>query len=479
MARRLLSLLPHFLLLAACSSQPNGNTPDPTRDPLPDAGVSEPVPSPPHASPPVDEIRTDGMFVRAAHVLPGGGFLLVYERPIHTKERWGRPLRSLVWANNLGASRRQRLATDGRELIDVAVHPSGNATVLETSDEGYFLVRLDAHGTILDELRLVDDAILTDPPTITPSESRAPIEQVTHDAARVVADGEGVFLGTRTGRHSVVAYRVGFDQRLSVEARTLVVPPHAIVPTALNGGTYDTFGQLDAHYGVFVAVETGGSRMGFVGVGHARLEHGFMVKAHAKVFGEQLVTDVDWLDTYVTRVSATGERLGTSVVGTPHDEQLYALRATANAVYALGRSEPENTGGVGFDGFVARIDTAGVVATKTFDVDRGDIAFDLVVPDEGGLIIVGASGYSQNPAGASISEESHTFARWLRSDGRLDPLPMPDGPRHSEVRFIVEREGKLYAGGMLDGPGTHSADGDLALLRANAFFGEVSKPVER
>ena len=237
---------------------------------------------------------------------------------------------------------------------------------------------------------------------------------------------------------------------------TLVVPPHIIAPTALYGGSYDTFGQLDHHYGVFVAVDA--SRTGYVAVSHQRLENGAMVNAHAKTFGEDLVTDVDWLDAFVTRVDAAGMRLGTTVIGTPEDDQVYALRAGKNGAYAVGRTEHWNEQGTGFDAFVAHVDGAGKPTVRSFDVS------------DGSLVVVGTSGYSQNPHGASISEEGQSFARVLRPDGATATIDVPSGPRHNEARFAVaEPDGALVLGGMSDGPGTHSADGDPALLRASGW----------
>ncbi|HVJ93163.1 MAG TPA: hypothetical protein VM580_25355 [Labilithrix sp.] len=465
-------LLPFLTLFAACSSGSLDGTP--TAPP----GDGDVAPVPDAGTPDAPEIGVEGMFARGAHALPGGGLIVLYEKPVHTKERWGRPLRSVVWTDDFGRASARRDASVGRELLDAVVHPSGDITIVEASNEGYFLVRLDAHRSVRGETHLVDDEILTDPPALGPAESRSPIEEVTHDTARLAAVGEGVFLGTRTGRHSVIAYRIDFEgSAFGVRSRTLIVPAHGITPTAMYGGTYDTFGQLDAHYGVFVAVDS--SNMGWVGVGHARIELGAMVKAHAKVFGEALETDPDWLDAYVTRVSPDGKRLGTSVISTPNDEQLYGLRAIDDAVYALGRSEQWNAEGTGFDAMVARVDRHGAVALTTFDVDRGDIAFDVVAPKVGGLVVVGASGYSQNPAGASVSEESRTFARWFTGDGSTAMLDVPNGPRHNEVRFGIEHDGGLLVGGMLDGPGTHSADGDLSLLRARAFVTQARLPDSR
>jgi hypothetical protein len=67
----------------------------------------------------------------------------------------------------------------------------------------------------------------------------------------------------------------------------------------------------------------------------------------------------------------------------------------------------------------------------------------------------------------------------VRSDGTVVTVPLPSGPRHNEAHFIqLLPSGRLLVGGMLDGPGTHSADGDVSLLTANGFLTEVTLPAQ-
>ena len=76
----------------------------------------------------------------------------------------------------------------GRDLIDVAVHPSGELTVLEASSEGWLVTRLSRSRATLGTKQL-----------------HASIERVTHDSGRLVAADEGVFVGVRIEDHSVRA----------------------------------------------------------------------------------------------------------------------------------------------------------------------------------------------------------------------------------------------------------------------------------
>jgi hypothetical protein len=444
-SRRWLALL--SLQVACSGSAATAETVAPI--PAVDAGTDAVKTPPPEQDDPVPaapiQVRVDGWFVHSLHA-NGTDWVALLEAPVLLTDAWGHPSRLVRLYGPEGEPRWQRGPGAGRDLIDVAVHPSGELTVLEASSEGWLVTRLSRSGATLGTKQL-----------------HASIERVTHDSGRLVADGEGAFVGVRIEDHSVSAYRLKWDTTgFSVGPGTLVVPPHIMTPVGLHGGSYDTFGQLSAHYGVFVAVDDDG--VGYVGVGHQRLENGAMVKAHAKTFGETLATDPDWLDAFVTRVSPSGVRMGTTVVGTPNDEQLYALRAGKRGAYALGRSERWNAEGTGFDALVAHVDAAGVANVRTFDVAQGDIAFDVLEQTDGSLIVVGASGYRQNPNGASVSEEASAFARVLRPDGTTSPLNVPTGARHNQARCALPApNGRFMVGGMQDGPGTHSADGWFGL----------------
>jgi hypothetical protein len=453
-SRRWLALLS---LQVACSG-PAVTAETVAQVPADDAGakvVDKAPPTEPDApvtAAPID-VRIDGWFVHSMHA-NGADWVALLEAPVSLTEAWGHPRRVVTLYGAKGETRWQRGPSAGRELIDVAVHPSGELTVLEASNDGWHVMRLGRSGAPLGDKQI-----------------HSSIERVTHDSGRLVANGEGVFAGVRIEDHSVHAYRAAWDATgFTLGPATLIVPPHFMTPVGLHGGSYDTFGQLSAHYGVFVGVDDDG--VGYVGVSHQRLENGAMVRAHAKAFGEVLPTDPDWLDAFVTRVSPRGIRLGTTVVGTPNDEQLYALRAGKHGAYALGRSERWNAEGTGFDALVAHVDAAGTANVRTFDVALGDIAFDVLEQSDGSLIVVGASGYSQNPHGASVSEAANAFARVLRPDGTTRAISVPTSARHNQGRCVLPgQNGKFVLGGMLDGPGTHSADGDPSLLRAKGWFG--------
>jgi hypothetical protein len=444
--------------------------------PTSDAGDAE-IPSDVPPRPPLD-LRFPATSVRKALPLPDTTTLVLLDTPLNLNVDWGLPNRELRSVDAAGGVRWHVATTPDHELLDFAAHPSGDVTALFATKAGFRLLRLDgAAGAVRADFAIADDAVDTDPPKLPAGVTTGPIETSTHDAGAIGALGEDVIVGLRTRRHSVVAHRFAFaNDTFARRYRTLAVPATSIGAIGLTGGTYDTFGAVDSQFFVQLAVGPEGTT--YVGVRHPELLATRLAKAFTDVFGETLVTDPDAADSYIVRLAPDGTRLGTSVVGTERPDEIFGLRAVAGGVWALGRNELYNTQGTGFDAFVGHVDGAtGAATTRSIDVDRGDIAFDAAPLPGGELIVVGASGYAQNPMGASITEPSTAFARWLRADGSVVAVPMPTGPRHNEGRFILPlASGRLLVGGMLDGPGTHSADGNLSLLTAKGFLSEISLP---
>lgn len=422
------------------------------------------------------DLRYDWVFPRKVErARPGSGWLVLLERTQLLSEYWA-PGRELAWLDAAGQVVRAHGSTADSAVLDFAQHPSGELTVLVSTTEHYALRRFDERGNFLGETALEDPFIDQDPPALPPGTVTPAIEQGSRDAARLATLGEDVVVATRTGRHSVVAYRFGFEAGAFTQRwRALVVPGHSLYPVGLTGGSYDTFGQLEAQYVPHVAVSDSG--VVFLATQHPLAGGDSHIRAHAKVFGEQLVGDADHADLYVTRLSSTGARLGTSVVGTSEIDELYGLRAVGETAYLVGRTEHWNEQGTGFDALVGIVSaTDGSVTTRELDVELSDLAFDAYPLAGGGLLVAGVSGYAQNPHGASVTEASHAFVVRLGADGSRESVELPSSARHDEARAAMLLEGdRLLVAGMLGGPGTHSADGDQSLIRANGFLELLEK----
>jgi len=428
------------------------------------------------ATEPLDLTFADA-FVIKVQARSDRSLLVLLDKPLDLHVDSGSPQRKLLLLDAAGRQLELLAASSSsRFLLDFAVHDSGDVSVLYSTATEYSLERFDANGDSLGMSVLSDSEIDQDPPVWNGPPS-AGVEPFTFDTGRIAAFGEQLLVATRTGRHSVTARRFAFfddgaGAAFHVEWRTLVVPPFKIGAVGLAGGSYDTFSAVQAQVMLHLAVDQAG--IIYVAVQHPHLGGTNLVKAYAQVFAETLNGDADALDLYVTRIASDGKRIGTTVVGTAEDDQLFGLRGGQDSALVIGRKEYWNDQGTGFDALVARLDgKTGALQLRELNVERSDLAFDAVALAGGSWLVTGASDWQQNPHGASVSEESQAFLRRLDANGESSGIALANGPRHNEGRTLVPfGRGRWLLGGMSDGPGTHSGDGDPAKVRASGFLRE-------
>jgi hypothetical protein len=137
--------------------------------------------------------------------------------------------------------------------------------------------------------------------------------------------------------------------------------------------------------------------------------------------------------------------------------------------------------GGGWNAFTALVGHDGTPGPySVIDVDRGDVLFDVAPLPSGRYLALGTTGYTQNPSGASISEAAQPLLVLLDTDGSLaQNLGYTGGARHNQLNTIAPLKGGWLLGGMVNGPGTHSGDGDRALIVADGFLRQGSNlPVQ-
>jgi hypothetical protein len=295
-----------------------------------------------------------------------------------------------------------------------------------------------------------------------------------HDAARLAALGESLLLVLRTGRNAVVAYRLEPDNNGTYQQswRALVEPGASILGIGITSGTYDVFGQLQNHLRVFIDVDAaGGLAVGMV----QAPESNYTFRAHTDYFNEPIAASTGIL---LTRLATEdGRRLGSTAIDTHQLAELHGLRATPRGFALVGRVfSAKRTDGTGWDAFAASVARDGSLDTyHVVDVDRGDVLFDIAELSNGQYLALGTTGYVQNPEGASISESALPLLVLLGSDGSVvQQLSFPAGPRQNQLTTLARFGGNWLLGGMVNGPGTHSADADRSLLIADGFLRERS-----
>lgn len=361
-------------------------------------------------------------------------------------------------------------------LIDFALHPSGEMSAVLATQRELKLVRLDARARMLRETPIVDTAAKTDPyvnvgPGRDTHDDDSLLPTFTRDAVRIAANGENLVVGLRTGRHASVAYGYTNSAAGYTRAwRTLVEPGTQMGYTVPTSGSYDTFGQLNNHWEVQVAVDAQGQ----VGIGVVSNEiTGELLAAHAEHFKEPVTTKVGLL---VTRLSSTGQRLHTAVIDTKQVTQLHRLRAIRGNFVAVGRVRSEiRSDGTGWNAYIGMVNANGQVAGyQVLDFEQGDVLFDVAELPQNRYLVAGATAYNQNPSGASISESAAPLLAVLEADGRVrERVAVVKGPRHNQLRSLAAHGSYWLTGGMVNGPGTHSGDGNPALISAQGFLRDV------
>lgn len=447
------------LLLAACGG----------------GGGSGGGPAPPPPPPPV-ALATPGVAVvkASAH---GAGWVVLTERlgGLEPRTTPDRQLRVSVDGLTAGAP---ITAATGWSIIDMAVHPSGQLSVVLVGDRSLRLQRRQADGSLIGESDFTDalaasDPYLGDPIEIVDSQSLVP--RGTRDAVRVAPLGEDLILVLRTGRHAVVAHRLAplLGGQFSRVWRSLVEPGVSMGGRGLTSGSADPFRSLDNHWQLRLDVDPQQPRIAVaVNVDQTELAEG-----HAAYFNEPAVAGLGY-GMLATRLSVQGQRLGTVVVDTVKRSEVHALRWSGDTLLMAGRVLTERRAdGFGWDGFLARLPASGGGSVQVLDFDRGDVILDVAPLPDGRIQVAGASGYWQNPSGGSISEEAQPLLAVLpAAAGPAQRVPLSAGPRHNQVRTLVAWQGRWLVGGLENGPGTHSADADPALRAADGYLRERAAP---
>jgi len=415
-------------------------------------------------------------------VRTSGNEIVVLEERLNSIFEDG-PQRTLAILQSDGHTLQTYLPPSGWSVVDFALHPSGDISVILTTAKEVRIVRLDPKGSIRSDQPFLDSAAPTDPffnyaGGIKADDALQPA--LTHDAARLAPLGESLAVVLRTGRNAIVAYRLDPDASGAYQRswRTLVEPGSSILGIGITSGSYDVFGQLQNHVRIFVDVDADAPATLAVGVVNVPLSN-YTFRAHSEFFSDPIAVSKGVL---LTRFAVDdGRRLGSTVIDTHDLAELHGVRATPRGFMLVGRVlsqvRSDGSGWNAFTAFVGRDGDPGPY--DVVDVDSGDVLFDIEVLPSGRYLALGTTGYTQNPSGASISEAAQPLLVLLNADGSLARnLGYPGGARHNQLTTIAPFNGRWLLGGMVNGPGTHSGDGDRALIAADGFLREVTSPAE-
>jgi len=386
------------------------------------------------------------------------------------------PERSIASLDNNGVATGRYSAPSGWALIDFAQHPSGEISAVLATPRTVRLVRLDRTAVVRNDFALTDEQAPNDPfydsGGVRDDGSLLPV--LTRDAVRLAAIGENLAVALRTGRNAVVAYRFDYREGTGYTRiwRTLVEPGLSMFALGITSGSFDVFGALENHWHVHLDADAAGN-VAVAVIGRQFIDPLFGV--HADFFKESTNVTTGVL---VTRVAPGGQRLGSTAIDTVQTCELYGLRLNGDDIAVVGRVFSEMRGdGTGWNAYVAHVGLANgtLLSYRAIDLDRGEVLFDIAPLAQGRFLVAGAAGYSQNPTGASISEQATPLLAVLEPDGSLEQrIDVAAGARQNQLRSLAARNGNWLLGGMVNGPGTHSGDGNPGLIVADGFVHETT-----
>jgi hypothetical protein len=386
------------------------------------------------------------------------------------------PDRSITLLDNNGAISGRYSAPAGWALIDFAQHPSGEISAVLATARTVRLLRIDRAAVVRSDFALTDAQAPDDPfydnGGVRDDGSMLPV--LTRDAVRLAAIGENLAVTLRTGRNAVVAYRFDYTEGTSYTRiwRTLVEPGLTMFAIGITSGTFDVFRALENHWHVHLDADAAGN-VAVAVIGREFIDPLFAV--HADFFKQPTEVTTGLL---VTQLAPDGRRLVSTAIDTVQPSELYGLRMNGSDIALVGRVFSERRDdGTGWNAYAAHVDRANgaLLSYRVVDVDRGDVLFDIAPLAQGRFLVAGVAGYTQNPTGASISEQTTPLLAVLESDGTLKKrIDVVAGLRQNQLRSLAERNGNWLVGGMVNGPGTHSGDGNPALIVADGFVRETT-----
>lgn len=370
-------------------------------------------------------------------------------------------------------------APQGLVIEDAALHPSGTVSaVLVDEAFGVWLARLAPDLALLQLEKLDDPAVANDPiPPGAPPPSTLVANPLPRDSVRAAADGEDVVVAVTTSLESVLLYRIAFSTHWEPPRRTLVLPVSPHTPLLPIGGTFDTFGAMWSSYRTLVDVDPAGNAYVAFWANPRKIQRhsAFTGDDLHPLSSEPLSQDSDVL---LEKFDRTGARQWSRVVGTVNEDEPYALRAAQAEVAVVGRSRRfpgfDNTF---WDAFLSVSDADGTLRrSRTFQLDASSILLAVDALPDGGWLLGGSEGWSQNPSGLSVfGFGSKLLLEVPSADADLVRLSLPPGPRHNEVRTVLAGTPGVWFGGHEDGPVMHTGDGDLSEIHATGVAGFVPR----
>jgi hypothetical protein len=251
------------------------------------------------------------------------------------------------------------------------------------------------------------------------------------------------------------------------------------MPWAMNGGSYDDFGQMAHQYTVYLDTDEAGNAYVAIPVMGGAITT--TLNFHNEYFGESLTlkssnSGINTLptDALVTKVSSGGQRIYSSVMGTAYNDEIHGLQVFQDKIITYGRCPI--TGFDDWDPYVSVNDTrtANELFAKNYDATSNGMflasGYDTLTRN---FYLGGVVDWSQNPSGVSVSEQGNKLLLIVNDQNGAsgENIVLTNGPRQNQIRSIqILGENMFLLAGWENGPGTHSGDGNPDLVFADGFL---------
>lgn len=365
----------------------------------------------------------------------------------------------------------KKIAYDGTEIMRMQAVSSEALIDFSVSDQAIFILYSSKDNIQIKKYDL--NGIVLSTKVIWENSSNS--SYATDDRGSLVVNSNSLVVAIRPEDYSTWLYSLNTND-LEVNWSELIEPNQDIFGMGMTGGSYDTFEQLAHPYMVFLDLDEEGNA--YVAVPAL---YNSSIYWHNQHFGENLshlgesyVSGGLETDALVTKVNHAGERLYTVVAGSVNPDECYGIKVNSSSFYLYGRTgKPTSTVGYQWDAYLSKYnsDTGSPVFVRNFDIDKSEIIFDVAETNNGDIIMVGSTGWSQNPLGYSVSETARKLVAIVDNSGNfIEEFEVDSGLRHNQVRSIIYSNDRIWIGGWENGPGTHTGDNDNSLVFANAFW---------
>jgi hypothetical protein len=301
--------------------------------------------------------------------------------------------------------------------------------------------------------------------------------QIHDDRARVIACKSNICVGVFKNDETTTLYARNVND-LHENWSLLIEPDAHRMPWAMDGGSYDEFGQMAHQYSNFLDADEAGNA--YVAIPVMGGVFSTSLNFHNKYFGDSLVCKSNSgnstvsVGAIVTKVSSAGKRIYSSVMGTVYYDEIHCLRVFNDKIITCGRCAISSFDD--WDSYITVHDanSGNELYTKNYDSGSNglflDAGYDSLTKK---FYTGGVAGWSQNPGGVSISEQGNKLLLIVNEmDGvQSDSVSLTNGPRQNQIRSIQFLGDTMFLlAGWENGPGTHSGDANAALVTADGFL---------